>query len=71
MKINRYEYSCADCSYLYVEQRRESDAQYFTNCHGCGGDYVLDNTTYVEDEVIPVVIIPEIIEEVIDEATPE
>jgi peptide subunit release factor 1 (eRF1) len=71
MKINRYEYSCPDCFYQYVEQRRESDNQYFSNCHGCGAEYSLTNTTYVEDEVIPVIIIPEIIDEVIDEVTPE
>jgi peptide subunit release factor 1 (eRF1) len=66
MKINRYEYACKNCSYKYVEQRKESEPQYVMACPSCKGEFNLIDTVFVENEVIP-----EIIEEVIDEATPK
>jgi len=65
MKINRYEYKCADCSYDYAEQRRESESQYFTSCPSCKGNLLLENEIFIEEEIV---VIPEIIVEAVDEA---
>jgi peptide subunit release factor 1 (eRF1) len=50
MKINRYIYLCSDCSYEYIEQRRESEDQYKTKCPACNGELTLNDTVFVEDE---------------------
>ena len=59
MKINRYEYLCSACDNKYIEQRRESEHQYFTQCSKCNADLVLENTIFLEDEVIQPVVVDE------------
>lgn len=46
----RYEYECDSCGHDYVEQRNESDPQFFTTCNSCGvGTYKITNETEVTD----------------------
>lgn len=59
MKINRYEYKCSACVNEYIEQRKESESQYFTQCSKCNADLVLENTVFLEDEVIQPAVVDE------------
>ena len=52
MITNKYEYYCEDCSYVYAEQRKESEPQYVTKCPRCQSTLLLGSTTFVEEEVI-------------------
>lgn len=46
----RYEYKCDACGHDYVEQRNESDSQFFTTCNDCGSEkYKLTNETEITD----------------------
>ena len=60
----RYEYNCNQCGADYIEQRKDTDAQFFTSCQACSsGTYVEITSTFIEaDEITP---------EVIDETAPE
>jgi len=46
-------YNCSQCSHSYVEQRRESEPQYLTGCPVCESDLILNETIFLEEEVIP------------------
>ena len=50
----RYEYNSTCCGHLYMETRRETDAQVVTKCNVCGqGDYQEINQTQLEDVIEP------------------
>ena len=57
----KYFYACDNCGHEYAEQRRDSESQFFTNCHSCS------NGTYIE---VSSEVIEEIIEEVVNDETP-
>ena len=63
MKINRYMYICSECSHEYLEQRRESESQYIIQCPKCDGEFKLNDTIFLEDEVIQPVVVDEAITE--------
>ena len=56
MKINKYEYSCENCSYEYIEQRKESEPQYVSTCPSCLGKFKLLNTVFIENETEQIII---------------
>ena len=51
----RYEYNSTCCGHLYMETRRETDAQVITRCNVCGqGEYQEINQIELEDVIEPV-----------------
>ena len=48
----RYEYNCNQCGADYIEQRKDTDAQFFTSCQACSsGTYVEITCDSVYSEV--------------------
>ena len=66
MKINKYKYACENCSYEYMEQRKESEPQYVLSCPSCFGKFELLDTEFIENEA-ELIIIKESIDETLAE----
>jgi len=39
MATIKYQYKCVSCGHLYLEQRNDSEQQFFTKCNVCGENY--------------------------------
>jgi hypothetical protein len=64
----QFKYKCDKCDANYLEQRKDAESQFFTNCNACdAGTYVEISSTFLEPDELPV----EATTEAILETTPE
>jgi hypothetical protein len=65
----RYEYKSTCCGHEYIEQRRDNEEMFFTQCNACGKEnYELTSETILLDTVEETAV-PEQIEEPTEEET--